>query len=53
MRIPNEGEKRFVAYTDEHSGGKEVVAQICQVNKALLSVRRMVAAELHTKHGNG
>jgi len=44
VRIPNEGEKKFVAYTDENSGGKEVVAQICQVNKALLSVRRMVAA---------
>ena len=44
VRIPNEGEKRFVAYTNEHSDGKEVVAQICNVNKALLSVRRMVAA---------
>ena len=44
VRIPNEGEKRFVAYTEEGSNGKEVVAQICNVNKALLSVRRMVAA---------
>ena len=43
VRIPNMGEKKFVGYTEE-GGGREVVAQICDVNKALLSVRRMVAA---------
>jgi len=43
VRIPNLGEKKFVGYTAE-GGGREVVAQICDVNKALLSVRRMVAA---------
>jgi hypothetical protein len=43
IRIPNLGEKRFVGVT-ESGGGREVVAQICDVNKALLSVRRMVAA---------
>ena len=43
IRIPNLGEKRFVGYTAE-GGGREVVAQVCNVNKALLSVRRMVAA---------
>ena len=43
VRIPNLGEKRFVGYTAE-GGGREVVAQVCDVNKALLSVRRMVAA---------
>jgi len=43
IRIPNLGEKRFVGYTAE-GGGREVVAQVCNVNKALLNVRRMVAA---------
>ena len=28
VRIPNEGEKRFVAYTNESTEGKDVVAQI-------------------------
>ena len=43
IRIPNLGEKRFIGVTED-GGGREVVAQICDVNKALLSVRRMVAA---------
>ena len=43
IRIPNLGEKRFIGVTED-GGGREVVAQVCDVNKALLSVRRMVAA---------
>lgn len=43
--IPNLGEKRFKAVTEEgHEKG--MVAQVCGVSKPLLSVRRMV------EHGN-
>ena len=42
-RVANLGEKKFVCYGDE---GQErgMTAQVCDVNKALLSVRRLVQA---------
>ena len=42
-RIPNLGEKRFVGHTDEGLERK-VTAQVADVNKALLSVKKIVAA---------
>ena len=41
--IPNLGEKKFVAVSD---GGvtRQMKAQVCEVNKALLSVHRVVQA---------
>ena len=43
VRIPNLGEQRFVTHT--HEGfQKSIKAQVCDVNKALLSVRRLVDA---------
>ena len=42
-RIPNLGEQKFVAYTQEGCQ-KGIRAQVCEVNKALLSVRRLVEA---------
>ena len=41
--IPNLGEKRFVAMGE---GGqlRKMKAQVCEVNKALLSVKRVVQA---------
>ena len=43
VSIPNEGEKRFTAVTEE---GKEknMVVQVCDVNQGLLSVSKAVAA---------
>ena len=43
VTIPNEGEKRFNAFTEE---GKEkrMVLQVCEVNQGLLSVSKAVAA---------
>jgi hypothetical protein len=42
VRIPNLGEKRFVAYTEEGSM-RSITAQVCEVNKPLLSVRKVMA----------
>ena len=41
--IPNLGEKRFLAYGEEGQV-RAIKAQVCEVNKALLSVSRMVQA---------
>ena len=41
--IPNLGEKSFVAY-GEQGQVRAIKAQVCEVNKALLSVSRMVRA---------
>ena len=43
VRIPNLGEKKF---TGSSEGGvkRTLTAQVCDVNKALLSVRKVVAA---------
>ena len=45
-KIPNPGEKKFVGTGD---GGltRHITAQVCEVNKALLSVKRMMSV------GNG
>ena len=43
VRIPNLGEKKFEAVTEE-GGIREITAQVCDVNKPLLSVSKMVAA---------
>jgi len=42
VRIPNLGEKRFIAYTEEGSV-RSITAQVCGVNKPLLSVRKVMA----------
>ena len=44
--IPNLGEKTF-AFTTEEGAERKITAQVCEVNKGLLSVRKMVKA------GNG
>ena len=41
--IPNLGEKKFRGFSSEGQG-KDITAQVCDVNKALLSVRKIVAA---------
>ena len=41
--IPNLGEKRFVAVGEQGEVGK-MTAQVCEVNKALLSVSKVVSA---------
>ena len=54
MRIPNLGEKRFVATSGE-GVKRQITAQVCEVNKGLLSVRRMVQAGntvVFTKRGS-
>ena len=43
VRIPNLGEKRFLGISDE-GVKRHITAQVCEVNKGLLSVRRMVGA---------
>ena len=43
VRIPNLGEKSFPGYTTE-GVSRKVKAQVCDVNKALLSVQKVVAA---------
>ena len=43
VRIPNLGEKKFVGTSDEGIS-RQIVAQVCDVNKPLLSVRKMVNA---------
>ena len=42
-KIPNLGEKKFVGTSDEGMT-RHITAQVCDVNKALLSVKRMMAA---------
>ena len=39
VRIPNLGEKKFQEYSEEGT-----VTQVCEVNKGLLSVRKVVEA---------
>jgi hypothetical protein len=41
--IPNQGERNFVAI-DEFGAARDMKVQICDVNKSLLSVRRVAAA---------
>ena len=43
VRIPNLGEKRFTGVTEEGSL-RQITAQVCDVNKPLLSVSKMVTA---------
>ena len=43
VRIPNLGEKRFIGISNEGSV-RSITAQVCDVNKALLSVKKMVVA---------
>ena len=43
VRIPNLGEKKFQGITDE-GALRHVTAQVCEVNKALLSVKKVIAA---------
>ena len=43
VRIPNLGEKRFTGVSNEGSV-RNITAQVCDVNKALLSVKKVVAA---------
>ena len=54
VRIPNLGEQKFVGTSDEGIS-RHIVAQVCDVNKSLLSVRKMVAAGnkvVFEKHGS-
>ena len=39
-RIPNLGEKRFTGFSSE-GVGRKLIAQVCDVNKALLSVSKI------------
>ena len=41
IRIENLGEKRSVG-TSEEGASRQITAQVCEVNKGLLSVRRVV-----------
>ena len=43
VRIPKLGEKQFVGVSNEGIS-RHITAQVCEANKGLLSVRRMVAA---------
>ena len=43
VRIPNLGEKKFMAETED-GVVRSITAQVCDVNKALLSVKKVVAA---------
>ena len=43
VRIPNLGEKSFAGHSEE-GYVREITAQVCDVNKSLLSVSRMVKA---------
>ena len=40
-RIPNLGEKRFVGVSEE-GVSRNITAQVCEVNKGLLSVKKVV-----------
>ena len=46
VRIPNEGEKKFIGVSEEGIS-RSLTAQVCDVNKGLLSVSKVVKA------GNG
>jgi len=43
VKIPNLGEKKFVG-TSEDGIARKITAQVCEVNKALLSVKKVMAA---------
>ena len=43
IRIPNQGQKEFKAETSDGTQ-KILTAQVCEVSKALLSVKKVVAA---------
>ena len=43
VRIPNLGEKRFTGVSEEGKT-RQITAQVCDVNKALLSVKKVVGA---------
>ena len=43
VKIPNLGEKKFMAVSEECIE-RGITAQVCEVNKALLSVRKVMAA---------
>ena len=54
VRTPNRGEKSFIGTIEEWIS-RAITAQVCDVNKGLLSVRRMVDAGNRvalTKHGS-
>jgi len=44
VRIPNLGEKKFTAHTEE-GGVRTLTAQVCDVNKPLLSVKKVIAGK--------
>ena len=46
VRIENLDEKKFVG-TSEEGVNRHITAQVCEVNKGLLSVRRIVQAGSH------
>ena len=52
VRIPNLGEKQFTAVSAE-GVGRRITAQVCAVNKALLSVRKVVQAGNHVVFSPG
>ena len=43
VRIPNLGEKKFQGYSEEGTV-RSITTQVCEVNKGLLSVRKVVEA---------
>ena len=43
VRIPNLGEKKFIGHTED-GHARNLTAQVCEVNKALLSVSKIVKA---------
>ena len=43
IKTPNMGEKNFIGHTGE-GHAKKLTAQVCEVNKALLSVSKLVRA---------
>ena len=44
VQIPNLGEKAFGGFTDGEGLSRRITAQVCEVNKALLSVHKLVKA---------
>ena len=43
VRIPNLGENKFQVYSEEGTVGS-ITTQVCEVNKGLLSVRKVMEA---------
>ena len=43
VRIPNLGDKKFQGYSEEGTV-RSITTQVCEVNKGLLSVRKVVEA---------